>query len=56
MFVCYVAVCLTETPTKLGSSAEREVICVTLKKDPKLGLGEYHTPSTDVVDEVHSRI
>ncbi|XP_026207565.1 tyrosine-protein phosphatase non-receptor type 13 [Anabas testudineus] len=28
-----------ETPTKLGSSAEREVICVTLKKDPKLGLG-----------------
>ncbi|XP_049916168.1 tyrosine-protein phosphatase non-receptor type 13 [Epinephelus moara] len=28
-----------ETPTKLGSSSEREVICVTLKKDPKLGLG-----------------
>ncbi|KAM9337028.1 FERM and PDZ domain-containing protein 2 [Symphorus nematophorus] len=28
-----------ETPTKLGSSSEREVLCVTLKKDPKLGLG-----------------
>ncbi|XP_035853118.1 FERM and PDZ domain-containing protein 2 isoform X1 [Sander lucioperca] len=28
-----------ETPRKLGSSSEREVICVTLKKDPKLGLG-----------------
>ncbi|XP_028990190.1 FERM and PDZ domain-containing protein 2 isoform X2 [Betta splendens] len=28
-----------ETPRKLGSSSEREVICVSLKKDPKLGLG-----------------
>ncbi|XP_059181014.1 FERM and PDZ domain-containing protein 2 [Centropristis striata] len=28
-----------ETPPKLGSSSEREVLCVTLKKDPKLGLG-----------------
>ncbi|KAK9530146.1 hypothetical protein VZT92_011670 [Zoarces viviparus] len=28
-----------ETPTKLWSSSEREVICVNLKKDPKLGLG-----------------
>ncbi|XP_044035436.1 FERM and PDZ domain-containing protein 2 isoform X2 [Siniperca chuatsi] len=28
-----------ETPTKLRSSSEREVICVSLKKDPKLGLG-----------------
>ncbi|CAL9702348.1 unnamed protein product [Knipowitschia caucasica] len=28
-----------ETPPKLGVSSEREVICVTLKKDPKLGLG-----------------
>ncbi|XP_039991737.1 FERM and PDZ domain-containing protein 2 [Xiphias gladius] len=28
-----------ETQTKLGSSSEREVICVSLKKDPKLGLG-----------------
>ncbi|XP_067344248.1 FERM and PDZ domain-containing protein 2 isoform X2 [Channa argus] len=28
-----------ETPTKLGSLSEREVICVSLKKDPKLGLG-----------------
>ncbi|KAM3860021.1 FERM and PDZ domain-containing protein 2 [Diretmus argenteus] len=28
-----------ETPTKLTSPSEREVICVTLKKDPKLGLG-----------------
>ncbi|KAM6963659.1 FERM and PDZ domain-containing protein 2 isoform 1-T1 [Tautogolabrus adspersus] len=28
-----------ETPTKLGSSSEREVICVSLRKDPKLGLG-----------------
>ncbi|XP_040885137.1 tyrosine-protein phosphatase non-receptor type 13 [Toxotes jaculatrix] len=28
-----------ETPTKMGSSSEREVICVSLKKDPKLGLG-----------------
>ncbi|KAK7918901.1 hypothetical protein WMY93_010185 [Mugilogobius chulae] len=29
----------TETPPKLGTASEREVICVTLKKDPKLGLG-----------------
>ncbi|KAF6723083.1 FERM and PDZ domain-containing protein 2, partial [Oryzias melastigma] len=29
----------TDTPTKLGAASEREVICVTLKKDPKLGLG-----------------
>ncbi|XP_054455329.1 FERM and PDZ domain-containing protein 2 [Anoplopoma fimbria] len=29
----------TETPTKHGLSSEREVICVNLKKDPKLGLG-----------------
>ncbi|XP_047465229.1 FERM and PDZ domain-containing protein 2 isoform X2 [Mugil cephalus] len=28
-----------ETPPKLGASPEREVICVSLKKDPKLGLG-----------------
>ncbi|XP_029384073.1 FERM and PDZ domain-containing protein 2 [Echeneis naucrates] len=28
-----------ETPTKTASSAEREVICVSLKKDPKFGLG-----------------
>ncbi|CAJ1081251.1 FERM and PDZ domain-containing protein 2 isoform X3 [Xyrichtys novacula] len=28
-----------DTPTKLGSSSEREVICVSLRKDPKLGLG-----------------
>nr|XP_046233129.1 FERM and PDZ domain-containing protein 2 [Scatophagus argus] len=28
-----------ETPTKLRSSSEREVLCVSLKKDPKLGLG-----------------
>ncbi|XP_033990713.1 tyrosine-protein phosphatase non-receptor type 13 [Trematomus bernacchii] len=28
-----------ETPTRVRSSTEREVICVTLKKDPKLGLG-----------------
>ncbi|KAM6897806.1 FERM and PDZ domain-containing protein 2-like [Xenentodon cancila] len=28
-----------ETPPKLGVSSEREVICVSLKKDPKLGLG-----------------
>ncbi|XP_030019311.1 FERM and PDZ domain-containing protein 2 isoform X3 [Sphaeramia orbicularis] len=28
-----------ETPTKMGPSSEREVICVSLKKDPKLGLG-----------------
>ncbi|XP_076615290.1 FERM and PDZ domain-containing protein 2 isoform X2 [Chaetodon auriga] len=28
-----------DTPTKLGSSSEREVLCVSLKKDPKLGLG-----------------
>ncbi|KAM8889567.1 FERM and PDZ domain-containing protein 2 isoform 2-T4 [Synchiropus picturatus] len=28
-----------DTPTKHGSSSEREVICVSLKKDPKLGLG-----------------
>ncbi|XP_070783707.1 FERM and PDZ domain-containing protein 2 [Enoplosus armatus] len=30
---------VSETLTKLGSSSEREVICVSLKKDPKLGLG-----------------
>ncbi|XP_028264575.1 FERM and PDZ domain-containing protein 2 [Parambassis ranga] len=28
-----------ETPPKLGTPLEREVICVSLKKDPKLGLG-----------------
>ncbi|XP_068161767.1 FERM and PDZ domain-containing protein 2 [Antennarius striatus] len=28
-----------ETPTKLGLSSEREVLCVSLKKDPKVGLG-----------------
>ncbi|XP_068439827.1 FERM and PDZ domain-containing protein 2 [Clinocottus analis] len=28
-----------ESTTKQGSSPEREVICVNLKKDPKLGLG-----------------
>ncbi|XP_025765392.1 tyrosine-protein phosphatase non-receptor type 13 isoform X1 [Oreochromis niloticus] len=28
-----------ETPTKLGTPSEREVICVSLKKDAKLGLG-----------------
>ncbi|KAM9716115.1 FERM and PDZ domain-containing protein 2 isoform 1-T1 [Menidia menidia] len=28
-----------ETPPKLNASSEREVICVSLKKDPKLGLG-----------------
>ncbi|XP_061823377.1 FERM and PDZ domain-containing protein 2 isoform X2 [Nerophis lumbriciformis] len=28
-----------ETLTKQGSSSEREVICISLKKDPKLGLG-----------------
>ncbi|KAA8581177.1 hypothetical protein FQN60_002758 [Etheostoma spectabile] len=28
-----------ETPRKLRSSSKREVVCVTLKKDPKLGLG-----------------
>nr|XP_019938387.1 PREDICTED: FERM and PDZ domain-containing protein 2 [Paralichthys olivaceus] len=30
---------LRETSPKLGSSSDREVICVSLKKDPKLGLG-----------------
>lgn len=29
-----------DTPTKLGTSSEREVLCVSLRKDPKLGLGE----------------
>ncbi|XP_019720891.1 tyrosine-protein phosphatase non-receptor type 13 isoform X1 [Hippocampus comes] len=28
-----------ETPTKQGPPSEREVLCVSLKKDPKLGLG-----------------
>ncbi|XP_077406689.1 FERM and PDZ domain-containing protein 2 isoform X2 [Vanacampus margaritifer] len=28
-----------ETPTKQRPSSEREVLCVSLKKDPKLGLG-----------------
>uniref|UniRef100_A0A3Q1GPL5 FERM and PDZ domain containing 2 n=1 Tax=Acanthochromis polyacanthus TaxID=80966 RepID=A0A3Q1GPL5_9TELE len=28
-----------DTPTKMGTSSDREVICVSLKKDPKLGLG-----------------
>ncbi|XP_030255129.1 tyrosine-protein phosphatase non-receptor type 13 isoform X1 [Sparus aurata] len=28
-----------ESPTKIGSVSEREVLCVSLKKDPKLGLG-----------------
>lgn len=35
-----VTLCLVETPTKLGSLTEREVLCVSLKKDPKLGLGK----------------
>ncbi|MEQ2311024.1 hypothetical protein AMECASPLE_015398, partial [Ameca splendens] len=30
---------ISETQPKLGTSSEREVICVSLKKDPKLGLG-----------------
>ncbi|XP_023196439.1 FERM and PDZ domain-containing protein 2 isoform X1 [Xiphophorus maculatus] len=30
---------VSETPPKLGTPSEREVICVSLKKDPKLGLG-----------------
>ncbi|XP_061667009.1 FERM and PDZ domain-containing protein 2 [Syngnathoides biaculeatus] len=30
---------VSETPTKQGSSSDREVICVSLKKDPNLGLG-----------------
>lgn len=29
-----------DTPTKLGTSSEREVLCVSLRKDPKLGLGK----------------
>ncbi|XP_028332371.1 tyrosine-protein phosphatase non-receptor type 13 [Gouania willdenowi] len=28
-----------ETPPKVGATPEREVICISLKKDPKLGLG-----------------
>lgn len=32
-----------ETPTKLGTPSEREVICVSLKKDPKLGLGKLNS-------------
>ncbi|XP_017166125.1 FERM and PDZ domain-containing protein 2 isoform X1 [Poecilia reticulata] len=28
-----------ETPPKLGTPSEREVVCISLKKDPKLGLG-----------------
>ncbi|XP_073345028.1 FERM and PDZ domain-containing protein 2 [Pagrus major] len=30
---------VSESPTKIGSASEREVLCVSLKKDPKLGLG-----------------
>ncbi|XP_078146913.1 FERM and PDZ domain-containing protein 2 [Centroberyx gerrardi] len=30
---------VSDTPTKQMSSSDREVLCVSLKKDPKLGLG-----------------
>ncbi|XP_008436151.1 FERM and PDZ domain-containing protein 2 isoform X4 [Poecilia reticulata] len=30
---------VSETPPKLGTPSEREVVCISLKKDPKLGLG-----------------
>ncbi|XP_053197591.1 FERM and PDZ domain-containing protein 2 [Scomber japonicus] len=30
---------VSDTPPKQGSSPEREVLCVSLKKDPKFGLG-----------------
>lgn len=35
--MCYSTLCLT----KLGPPSEREVICVSLKKDPKIGLGKH---------------
>lgn len=45
-FMCkYVEVFLlslhfADTPTKMGTSSEREVLCISLRKDPKLGLGK----------------
>lgn len=38
--VCAVSLHFADTPTKLGTSSEREVLCVSLRKDPKLGLGK----------------
>lgn len=38
--VCLVSLYFADTPTKLGTSSEREVLCVSLRKDPKLGLGK----------------
>lgn len=40
--ICLVSLHFADTPTKLGTSSEREVLCVSLRKDPKLGLGMLH--------------
>lgn len=40
MFAKIFMLCFTEILTKVRQSTEREVICLTLKKDPKLGLGK----------------
>lgn len=42
---CYVSFFLTDTPTS-ARPPEREIICVSLKKDPKVGLGKW-TPDID---------
>lgn len=42
-FTIYVAV---DTPTR--TPPEREIVCVTLKKDPKLGFGEFTKPDLAV--------
>lgn len=38
--------CSIDTPTK-SVIPEREVICVSLKKDPKFGVGEYTVNSIE---------
>lgn len=43
MLIFFPMLCFTESPTKIGSVSEREVLCVSLKKDPKLGLGKLIT-------------
>lgn len=40
LFLCNInSLFAVDTPTR--STPEREIVCVTLKKDPKLGFGEF---------------
>lgn len=38
-----------DTPTR--TPPEREIVCVTLKKDQKLGFGEFHVDETSVMEQ-----